>query len=185
MRRIPTRLPSLAALSALAMLAACSGPSMRPTSTFDGASLPEPVRVPAGHRVALETVGVGEIVYECRDRAAGGQEWVFVSPTATLDDRSGRRVGRYYGPPATWESVDGSKVSGTQVAVAPAGAGNIPLQLVRAEPATGQGAMTGVTYIQRVATRGGTAPAATCDAASRGKRETVRYQADYILYKAG
>jgi hypothetical protein len=171
---------------AAATLAACSGMPGRPMAPYDQAALPEAVKVPAGHRVAMETVGIGEITYECRDRAqGGGQEWVFVGPDARLEDRSGRRVGRYYGPPATWESDDGSKLTATQVAVVPAGSGNIPLQLVKANPATGAGAMAGVTYVQRVATRGGTAPAAACDAASRGRRETVRYQADYIFYRAG
>ena len=99
-------------------------------------------------------------------------------------DRSGKVVGRYYGPPATWESNDGSKVTATQLAVAPASAGNIPLQLVKANPATGNGAMTGVTFIQRVATKGGVAPTTACDAASKGKKEIVKYQADYIIYKA-
>ncbi|RPH45715.1 MAG: DUF3455 domain-containing protein [Burkholderiales bacterium] len=153
---------------------------------FSQDRLPEAIRVPAGHRVAMETVGTGEITYECRDRAAGsGQEWAFVGPEAVLADRTGRRVGRYYGPPATWESDDGSKLTATQVAVAPAGAGDIPLQLVRANPATGAGAMTGVSYVQRVATRGGVAPASPCDAGQRGRRATVKYQADYVFYRAG
>jgi hypothetical protein len=44
--------------------------------------------------------------------------------------------------------------------------------------------MTGVTYIQRVATSGGVAPASVCDASSAGSKQIVRYQADYIFYKA-
>ncbi|CDS53519.1 hypothetical protein [Polaromonas sp. CG9_12] len=40
-----------------------------------------------------------------------------------LNDRSGKLVGKYYGPPASWEAMDSSKVTATQVAVAPAGAG--------------------------------------------------------------
>ena len=44
--------------------------------------------------------------------------------------------------------------------------------------------MTGVTYIQRVATAGGVAPAMTCAASNLGARQVVRYQADYIFYKA-
>jgi hypothetical protein len=58
------------------------------------------------------------------------------------------------------------------------------LQLVKANPAMGAGAMTGVTYIQRVATAGGVAPATVCDAGSSGSKQIVRYQADYIFYKA-
>ena len=176
---------ALAAAALTSILAACaSAPMMAPM--YDQAALPDAVKVPAGNKVAMETVGVGEITYECRDKkdAAGQYEWVFVGPDAALNDRSGKKMGKYFGPPATWESMDGSKLTGAQVAVAPAGAGNIPSQLVKANPAMGDGAMTGVTYIQRVATKGGTAPAMACDAASKGKKEIVKYQADYIFYKA-
>ena len=38
---------------------------------------------------------------------------------AVLNDRSGKQVGTYYGPPATWESNDGSKLTATPAAVAP------------------------------------------------------------------
>lgn len=91
------------------------------------------------------------------------------------------KVGRYWGPPATWESNDGSKVTATQVAVADGGKGNIPLQLVKANPATGTGAMQNVSHIQRVATRGGVAPAMVCNAANLGQKQVVQYQADYIF----
>ena len=176
---------ALAAAALTSILAACaSAPMMAPM--YDQSALPDAVKVPAGNKVAMETVGVGEITYECRDKkdAAGQYEWVFVGPDAALNDRSGRKMGKYFGPPATWESMDGSKITGAQVAVSPAGAGNIPNQLVKANPATGTGAMTGVTYIQRVATKGGVAPAMACDAGTKGKKEIVKYQADYIMYKA-
>lgn len=149
-------------------------------------ALPDSIKVPAGNKMVLETVGAGTITYECRDKkdAAGQYEWVFVGPDAVLSDRKGKAIGKYYGPPATWESNDGSKVTATQLAVAPNGTGNIPLQLVKANPASGAGAMQGVTYIQRLATQGGTAPAASCDASTKGKKEIVGYQADYLFWKA-
>jgi len=148
--------------------------------------LPASVQVPDGHKVALETVGKGEITYECRDKvdAAGQTEWFFVGPKAVLTDRSGKQVGTYFGPPATWQAQDGSKVTGAQVAVAPSGAGNLPYQLVKANPVEGKGAMSGVTYIQRVALKGGVAPSAACTAANKGKQEVVSYQADYIFWAA-
>jgi Protein of unknown function (DUF3455) len=177
-----------ASLAAAAFgLSACAVAQMAPPATmFKQDALPDAVKVPAGNKVVLETVGVGEITYECRDKkdAAGQFEWVFVGPAAVLNDRAGKVIGSYYGPPATWQSSDGSNVTATQLAVSPAGAGNIPLQLVKANPASGAGAMMGVTYIQRVATKGGVAPASTCDAASKGKKEIVKYQADYIFWKA-
>lgn len=127
---------------------------------FAQTGLPDGIKVPDGHKVALETTGVGEITYECRDKAnAPGQtEWTFVGPKAVLNDRSGKPVGTYFGPPATWQAQDGSKITGTQLAVAPSSAGNLPYQLVKANPAEGKGAMSGVSYIQRVALKGGVAP---------------------------
>ena len=174
---------ALATTAIASVLVACATAQMAPM--YDQSALPDAVKVPAGNKVAMETVGVGQITYECRDKkdAAGQFEWVFVGPDAALNDRSGKKIGKYFGPPATWESMDGSKLTATQVAVAPAGAGNIPSQLVKANPAMGAGAMTGVTYIQRVATKGGVAPAMACDAGSKGKKEIVNYQADYIFYK--
>jgi hypothetical protein len=66
---------------AAAALTACAGMPGRPMAPHDQPALPEAPRVPTGHRVAMETVGVGELTYECRDRAQGvGQEWVFVAP---------------------------------------------------------------------------------------------------------
>lgn len=155
-----------------------------PASAYSQSMLPDAVKVPDGHKVAMETVGVGQITYECREKAgqAGAHEWVFVGPDAVLNDRAGQRVGRYYGPPATWESADGSKLTGAQLAVAPASAGSIPLQLVKANPAMGMGRMQGVSYIQRVATVGGVAPSSACDAQAKGRKELVKYQADYIFY---
>jgi hypothetical protein len=182
-----TPLTALTLLAAAATLTACG--SMSATSSmpaFNQGMLPAAVQVPAGQRVAMETVGAGDITYECRAKKdmPSDFEWVFVGPDAKLMDRSGKTVGRYYGPPATWENNDGSKVTATQVAVAPAGTGNIPLQLVKANPAMGMGAMQGVTYIQRVATQGGVAPAMPCAAGTAGQKQVVKYQADYIFWKA-
>ncbi|WP_456027218.1 DUF3455 domain-containing protein [Pseudomonas capeferrum] len=153
---------------------------------FAQTGLPDSIKVPDGHKVALETTGVGEITYECRDKAnAPGQtEWTFVGPKAVLNDRSGKPVGTYFGPPATWQAQDGSKITGTQLAVAPSSAGNLPYQLVKANPAVGKGAMSGVSYIQRVALKGGVAPSTECSAANKGTQAVVKYQADYIFWAA-
>ena len=44
--------------------------------------------------------------------------------------------------------------------------------------------MTGVSYIQRVALKGGVAPSAECSTANKGKQAVVKYQADYIFWAA-
>jgi Protein of unknown function (DUF3455) len=168
-------------IGAAAVLSACASSPMM--MKVDNAALPEAVRVPMGQKVMMATTGVGEITYECREKKdmAGAHEWAFVGPMATLYSGDKKAVGKYYAGP-TWEAADGSKVSGKQLAMAPASPGNIPLQLVKADPAMGAGAMTGVSYIQRLNTKGGVAPAMACDAASKGQRQQVAYEADYVFY---
>lgn len=165
-------------LTGLSLAISCSA------TAFAQKDVPEAVRVPDGNKVALETVGVGQITYECQAKTdmPGQMAWEFKGPKAELNDRSGKRVGSYYGPPATWEAMDGSKITGTQVAIAPADAGNIPHQLVKANPAAGEGAMMGVSYVQRVATQGGVAPSKPCADANKGERQIVDYQADYLFW---
>ncbi|MEO6407317.1 MAG: DUF3455 domain-containing protein [Burkholderiaceae bacterium] len=178
----------LVVTAAAAVLSACASAPMSthmaaPMMMVDNATLPEPVRVPPGQKIRMTATGVGDLSYECREKKdmAGQHEWVFVGPVANLMSSDRKVVGKYYAGP-TWESADGSKITGKQLAVAPGGTGNIPFQLVKTEPAMGAGAMTGVTYIQRINTKGGVAPAMACDAAGMGKKQTVPYQADYVFY---
>ena len=171
----------LSMIAAAVALSACASTPMM--MKVDNAALPEPVRVPAGQKLMMSTTGVGEITYECREKKdmAGAHEWAFVAPVATLYSGDKKAVGKYYAGP-TWEANDGSKVTGKQLAVSPATPGSIPLQLVKTDPAMGAGAMTGVSYIQRLNTKGGVAPAMACDAMSKGKRQQVAYEADYVFY---
>ena len=173
----------LAACSSTPMTGSTNAPMAAPMMMVDNVTLPEPVRVPAGQKVRMTATGVGDLTYECREKKdmAGQHEWVFVDPVANLMSSDRKTVGKYYAGP-TWESADGSKITGKQVAIAPASAGNIPYQLVKTDPAMGAGAMNGVTYIQRVNTKGGVAPTMACDAAGTGKKQTVPYQADYVFY---
>lgn len=151
------------------------------------AAAPDAIAVPAGHTLAMTAMGAGELAYECKAKAdmAGKYEWAFAGPTAVLYDKTSKAaVGKYYAGP-TWEANDGSKVSGKQLALSPsADPASIPLQLVQAAPAMGKGAMMGISYIQRINTKGGVAPAEPCDAAKVGTRKMVKYEADYLFYKA-
>lgn len=181
----PPRRRAAVTLLTIGALSACAGPG--PTvAPYSQAALPASVQVPSGHKVAMTTMAAGDITWQCRAKAdmAGQFEWTFVGPEAAMRDERGQRVGRYYGPPATWESMDGSRVTGTQLAVAPAGAGDMPLQLVKSNPAMGTGTMQGVSYIQRVNTRGGVAPASRCDGGNIGEKRVVQYSADYVFWRA-
>ncbi len=160
-----------------ALMTACA-------TTMKAPEAPAAVTVPAGNKVVMTTVGIGELTYECRVKAnlADTFEWVLAGPEAVLYDSKKNAIGKYYKGP-TWESNDGSKVTGKQLAVSP-NLGSIPLQLVQASLATGTGVMTGVTYIQRLNTVAGLAPTSSCAVANVGAKQKVKYQADYIFYKA-
>ena len=159
--------------------------SLAAVSAF--AQTPAEITPPAGNKAALTLVGVGMLAYECKAVAdkPGTFAWTFAGPDAKLLDANKKEVGKYYAGP-TWEANDGSKVTGKQLAVSPGVAGAIPLQLVQAAPSTGTGAMTDVTYIQRLKTVGGVAPATpACAAGNAGTKTTVGYQADYVFFKKG
>jgi hypothetical protein len=49
---------------------------------------------------------------------------------------------------------------------------------------SGKGRFSSVTYIQRVDTQGGTAPATACDKARQGQEVRVNYKAAYVFYCA-
>ena len=174
-------------LLALPLLAACAA-GTPPAAAIDPNTLPAEVRVPAGNKAAVVLRGVGDVVWICDYKGEFGSnqyEWKIQRPEAKLLDRDGKQVGRYFGPPAQWDYWAGSNVTGEQVATAPSIAGNLPLALIKANPATGsQGALTGTTYIQRVATKGGAAPAQECSWRTLRQTRSVSYEADYIFYRA-
>lgn len=147
---------------------------------------PALIQVAAGNTVALETQATGTLTYECKreKEPLTTYKWTIAGPKAALKDRDGNDVGSYDGPPAKWSHNDGSFVTGSQVAVSPNGEKNIPFQLVKADVTGGQGVLTTVSYIQRVATKGGAAPTSKCSADNAGAKEVVDYQADYIFWKA-
>ena len=170
-----------AAASILVSLTACS-------STLIAPETPAAISVPAGNQLVMIAVGSGDLTYECRVKANStvAYEWVFAGPNAVLSDKNGMILGKYYGGP-TWESNDGSKVTGKQIAIAPASATAIPLQLVKANAvpnAPAMGAMTDISYIQRLNTMGGIAPTDSCSIDNLGAKKLVKYQADYFFYKA-
>lgn len=170
-----------------AMMGACSTTPAPPPKVFTQDKVVESIRVPAGNMVALETTATGSLNYECRANAAtaGTLGWTLVSPNAKLFDRTGKEVGSYSGPPATWTLIDGSSVTGSQVAISPVvGAIHIPLQLSKGTPGTAPGALQNVTYIQRLNTKNGQDFTSNCTQAELGQKITRPYQADYIFWKA-
>ena len=137
--------------------------------------VPEKLRPAANESLALVVPAKGDQIYECREA-----KWVFVAPEADLFDAAGKKIGRHYAGPH-WEAADGSRIVGAvkERADAPA-AGAIPWLLLSAKSVGPEGAFSKVTSIQRVATKGGVAPAGNCSEA--GAKARVPYTADYYFF---
>ena len=71
-------------LSTVVALAGFAAFSSAWAAPFSQDGLPAAVHVPAGNKVALETVGAGDITYECKVKkdTMDQHEWVFVGPDA-------------------------------------------------------------------------------------------------------
>ena len=106
-------------------------------------------------------------------------------PTRPFTIRPARRSGRT-APGPTWTSKDGSSVVGAKLeqAAAPV-ASAVPWLLLRATSTSGAGLFSGVTFVQRIDTKGGTPPGGGCDASHAGAENRASYSADYYFYTGG
>jgi hypothetical protein len=145
---------------------------------------PDNPKVPDGQAVLLKALGKGVQIYNCKARADDPSkfEWSFKAPEADLTNEDGKKIAKHYAGP-TWEANDGSKVVGEVQKKADAPRpGAVPWLLLKAKSNEGTGTFAKVTYIQRVDTEGGVAPAAGCDQAHVTTEVRVDYRANYYFY---
>ena len=172
-RRRHRRLPVLSVV-ALAAIGLSAGLAQARSEQPD---VPAAIAVPAGHKAFLTGHAAGVQIYAC-----GPAGWSFVAPRANVYDARGKLLTTHFAGP-TWQTKDGSAVVGRVVDRAPA-EGTIPWLLLEAA-STSAGRLEGTTYIQRLATTGGLAPAAgSCNAETAGTTAEVPYTADYVFWKA-
>jgi hypothetical protein len=145
--------------------------------------VPEKIKAPAGEEVVLVAHASGSQIYVCQAGADGKLAWTLKAPEADLRNDQGAPIGRHYAGP-TWKLNDGSEVTGKAAARVDApDAGSIPWLLVTVTAHSGEGALSRVTDIQRIHTKGGVAPAAdTCDAAKQSSESKISYTADYYFF---
>ena len=142
------------------------------------------IKVPDGQTALLKALGKGVQIYGCKATAAdpGKFDWSFKAPEADLTNEHGEKIAKHYAGP-TWEANDGSKVVGqVQKKVDAPRPGAVPWLLLKAKTNEGTGTFARVTYIQRVDTEGGVAPAAGCDQAHVTTEARVDYRANYYFY---
>jgi Protein of unknown function (DUF3455) len=132
------------------------------------------LQVPAGNALGASLSASGVQVYQC---AAGS--WTFLEPNATLGSQ-GRTTALHTRGPIWISTVDGSAVSAAAVPGASAShPGAVPELLLKATANLGDGVFGKVTFVQRLRTHGGVAPAGSC---TTGAQVGVPYTADYLFY---
>ena len=148
------------------------------------ANVPESLKPSANEVLLLQSRATGVQIYTCSARKddPSKYEWTFNAPEAELRDASGKRIGRHYAGP-TWESDDGSKVTGELKSRDNGPDVNaIPWLLLVAKSNSGTGVFAKTTSIQRLDTAGGKAPADGCEAKEAGREIRVPYTATYYFF---
>jgi hypothetical protein len=135
------------------------------------------LQVPTGNKVFFHVYAAGVQIYRWN-----GTSWVFIAPEAGLSANLGGDglVGIHYAGP-TWESLSGSKVVGVVDQRCTVSSADIQWLLLRAVSSTGPGIFQDVTYIQRLNTSGGVAPATP--GTTVGQLALVPYITDYYFYR--
>lgn len=141
-------------------------------------NVPAAVQVPAGNVLTFAAHGRGVQIYTW---STANSSWGTSTPSAVLFEDDAGVVGIHFAGP-TWQHNDGSKVVAHKVAAVTVNPEAIPWLLLQATSTSGPGRFADVTYVQRLRTRGGLAPASpgTFD----GQQVLVPYSAAYLFYKA-
>lgn len=132
--------------------------------------------VPAA-KLVLRTWAEGAQIYRWN-----GNTWTFVAPDARLsaDPNRSSTVGSHYGGP-TWETNSGSTVVAAVRDRCTPDASAIPWLLLEATSTAGSGMFRDVTFIQRVNTAGGLAPASP--GSFVGEVARVPYTTEYLFLR--
>jgi hypothetical protein len=181
MKRIALSM-ALGAIAIGAGLAACSS-AHQPVQTSSKTAapqqvqVPDAVKVPSGNKLAGSFEGHGVQIYQCTNNS-----WTLFQPAAIITD-NGNPIALHSKGPVWISTIDGSEVSATPVPNAMVNHDDaIPELLLKATEHHGAGQFGAVTYVQRLATKGGLGPKGRC---ADGAQLSVPYSASYLFYTAG
>jgi hypothetical protein len=151
-------------------------------------TVPAEIEAPASATLVLQLAAKGTQNYRCQATSASAAEWKLVAPEADLyaSAEPGSSVAGKHGAGPSWTLNDGSgaKGDGPNAKKAASPEPGAVLWLLIPATSNGQpGALQGVTFVQRIGTHGGVAPAGGCDSGSVGAETKVPYTATYVFYR--
>ena len=178
------RSQSFMLVAIFALLASFAGAASAQGTPVADIDVPENLVPPASAILVFELDASGVQIYACEadPNDATSFVWTFKAPEADLFNSRGEHVGTHFAGP-TWQAPDGSTVVAAVAERADAPDPNaIPWLLLEAQEHSGTGVFSTVTYIQRLDTVGGTAPAEGCDESHEGEEARVPYEATYGFF---
>ena len=155
-------------------------------STCD--AIPGILKVPEGNKFVLQTFARGFQIYEVKRSATDPNvfSWVNIAPLATLyatPDFKDELIHHFAGP--SWEFIKGpskgEKVVATKVQGVTPDVTAIQWLLLKAVDSLSS-ADNKITFIQRICTAKGLAPATGADEAHLGQKDSIPYTASYLFY---
>jgi hypothetical protein len=170
-------------LAVVALVAGVGG-SVTAQGTPESGAIPSNLQAPPTSIQLLELHAVGDQIYTCETDpdTTGEYVWTFEAPEAELFNSRAELVGSHFAGP-TWQGLDGSAVVGEVLERADApNPGSIPWLLLGATEHAGTGVFSTVTYVQRLDTIGGAAPADGSDESPEGDEVRVPYEATYVFF---
>ncbi|MFF4401061.1 DUF3455 domain-containing protein [Streptomyces sp. NPDC001480] len=174
---------SLATAAAAVLGAATVGhaadhPTAHTSAAAHETAIPPQLRVPEGNERIASLVAQGVQTYTCVNGS-----WTFLEPAANLwkeHDPRHRPVALHSKGPVWISTVDGSAVNASAVPGASVPHDDaVPELLLKATATRGDGMFGSVSYIQRLHTEGGLAPAGSC---TDNSQAGVPYSATYLFY---
>jgi len=154
---------------------------LSPAIIYADISIPISIKPPQGNHPLMALHAKGDQIYECALNG-GVYAWQLQAPDAKLYDNHNQIVGNHYSGPV-WEYKEGSRVVGkvlNKIDVAPES--SISWLLVEVVSHKGDGLFSGVSYINRIHTKGGLLPKVICNSNHLGGEKRIPYTADYIFY---
>ncbi len=173
---------------ALALAGCVVVPNGVPTTASGGPGRPSApalgffsrIKVPDGQEPVLQLAAKGAQIFRC-EREGKSYQWQFRLPEAELFDGQGQAVARH-GKDFFFEHRDGSRLLGTVVAHDKAASDDTLPWLLFSTRAFGKGEFAGVSYVQRLNTRGGMPPQ-RCSAEQLNRLLRVDFSADFVFYR--
>jgi len=139
-----------------------------------------PLQAPPAGVEVMHLQAQGSQIFRCELQSAGPR-WTYRLPEAELRDAQGNLL-VHHGVNLSFEHVDGSRLVGDVIDHVPSPNGDSLPWLLLKTRAFGEGALAGITYVQRIQTVGGMPPP-SCNNEQLNQVLRVPFTAEFVFFR--